>query len=246
MRLMSDVPLGMFLSGGVDSSAIAALMKRMVPTPVKTFSVGYQRGALQRTGVRAPGRASASAPIITKSPSGMERFLQCAAAAGLARRRADRLALQRVAVFCFEAGGRAGEGGADRRGQRRTVRRLSAGIRYYLFNQRWADRYRHCAGRRCAQRSARSIDSSRAALRRLAAQAAAHRSWAASADIESLYLDNFYSAFSAAEQRGDARRHPGRARDPYANYLRYWNARGAAPAIAACCMPIRKPIWWSC
>jgi len=38
---MSDVPVGMFLSGGVDSSAIAALMKRITPGPVKTFAVGY-------------------------------------------------------------------------------------------------------------------------------------------------------------------------------------------------------------
>jgi asparagine synthase (glutamine-hydrolysing) len=42
MRLMSDVPLGMFLSGGVDSSAIAALMKNMVSGPVQTFAVGYR------------------------------------------------------------------------------------------------------------------------------------------------------------------------------------------------------------
>ena len=41
MRLMSDVPLGVFLSGGVDSSAIASLMTRMVDSKVKTFSVGY-------------------------------------------------------------------------------------------------------------------------------------------------------------------------------------------------------------
>jgi asparagine synthase (glutamine-hydrolysing) len=40
-HLMSEVPLGVFLSGGLDSSTIAALTKKMVDGPVETFSVGY-------------------------------------------------------------------------------------------------------------------------------------------------------------------------------------------------------------
>ena len=40
-HLMSDVPLGLFLSGGIDSTGIAALMTPMVREPIRTFAVGF-------------------------------------------------------------------------------------------------------------------------------------------------------------------------------------------------------------
>lgn len=54
LHMLSDVPFGVFLSGGVDSSGMTAAMTRIDPTPFKAFTIGFPGSAIDES--RAAGR----------------------------------------------------------------------------------------------------------------------------------------------------------------------------------------------
>jgi asparagine synthase (glutamine-hydrolysing) len=195
-RLMSDVPLGMFLSGGVDSSAIAALIKRKTSGPVKTFSVGYREAEFSELSYAAEV-ARAIGTDHHETVVGMEDFFRAlpeliwhedepiAWPSSVSLYFVSKLAAQQVKVVLT------GEGADE----------LFAGYARYswqLLNEKAMRSYRFVPPPVRKWVRGRIADSSllSASLRRKLGHTIVGRD----ESFESVYLDNFYAAFSAQQQ----------------------------------------------
>jgi asparagine synthase (glutamine-hydrolysing) len=215
---MADVPLGMFLSGGVDSSAIAALITRMVPGPVKTFSVGYDEAAYSELGyAQQVARHLGTEHYETRV--GMEQFFQALPKliwhedtpicwpSSVSLYFVSQLASKHVTVVLTGEGSDELFGGYER-------------YRLQLINQRWADRYGVVPG---ALRSLiRGQLETNALLPGSLRRKALHTFAGRSNSVESLFLDNFYCAFSE-EQQSALFGNSGPRTSPYAAYMKYWD-----------------------
>jgi asparagine synthase (glutamine-hydrolysing) len=222
-HLMSDVPLGVFLSGGVDSSAVAALMTRQRSEPVETFSVGYT----EQTYSELPFARMVSDHIKSKHNEVLVSEQEFFGAlphliwhedepivwpSSISLYFVARLAREKVTVVLT------GEGADE----------TLAGYTRYAFTLKNAamDRaYRSFVpdfARRVLRNQVASSSLLGATLRRKLEHTFVGKdgnSWA------SFYFDNFFSAFSAVEQNGLLNEEFAREAAPstaYKNVLDYW------------------------
>ncbi|HVT92745.1 MAG TPA: asparagine synthase (glutamine-hydrolyzing) [Bryobacteraceae bacterium] len=225
LRLMSDVPLGMFLSGGVDSSAIAAIMKRKTSSPVKTFSVGYRESPYSEL-TYAAQVAQAIGTEHHETVVGMSDFFNAlprlvwhedepvAWPSSVSLYFVSLLASQQVKVVLT------GEGADE----------LFAGYERYrwnLINRRAARFYSILPSG--VRASIRDTLTGSPLLRAKLRRRLGHTVLGRDSSVESLFLDNFYAAFSSKEQ---SRILGSRSGPVYGNYLRYWNARPGGGTLA--------------
>ena len=137
LRLLSDVPLGAFLSGGIDSSLVVAAMAEASPSRVVTTSVGFDENGVQRARIRARRGARIWAPSRTRRSSPPD-IARAAAEAGLALRRAVRRLVGGADLLRLGGGARARDRGAVGRRRRRAVGRLRAPPRRAVGTRRRA------------------------------------------------------------------------------------------------------------
>jgi asparagine synthase (glutamine-hydrolysing) len=221
-HLMSDVPLGVFLSGGLDSSAVAALTTKIRKSPIETFAVGYGEEQFSEL----PFARQVAEHIGSKHHEvrlSREEFFQLLPQlirhedepivwpSSVALYFVARLARERVTVVLTGEGSDETLGGYTR-------------YAWTLKNARMDSVYRSMMPEFLRRAVSRGLDA-------MPMSAAFHRkldhtflmrdgsSWA------SFYFDNFYSAFSAKEQEElltDASKSI--AGDAYAGSMKYWNS----------------------
>ncbi len=223
LRLMADVPLGMFLSGGIDSSAIAAVMSRMVDSPIKTFSVAFaEREANELEYARLVASAfKTEHHEVVVSPEDFFAALPqlvwhedepLAHPSSVALYFVSRLAARHVKVVLTGEGSDETLAGYER--YRKTIYNLSFGARYHQFT---------------TERMRRAIYSPFAGLspgsrvRQKLSRTFLHLA----PDIESLYFDNF-AVFTRDMQRGlltgETKERIGpEGLDPYREMRRYFD-----------------------
>jgi asparagine synthase (glutamine-hydrolysing) len=214
LHLMSDVPLGVFLSGGLDSSAIAGLIQRAVTRPVQTFAVGYSETKFSELGY-ARRVAAALGADHREVVVGMDDFFGAlptliwhqdqplAWPSSVPLYFVSKLAAQHVKVVLT------GEGSDE----------LFAGYERYRWldvNQRWAARYARVPDQ--VRRAVRAWIAASPLLGAGLRRKLRHTVLGRELGFESLFLQNFYCAFEAGV-RCD-------------NYMSHWNARPAASSLA--------------
>jgi len=225
MRLMSDVPLGMFLSGGVDSSAIAALTRRLTNGPVKTFSVGYAERQFSELGYAAQVAHAIGTEHHEVQVSIDDFFNELPKLiyhedepitwpSSVSLYFVSRLAARQVKVVLTGEGSDEIFGGYER-------------YRWNLMNTRAASAYGVLPRfvRKALSHQLQTSSLLRAPLRRKIR----HSFLGRDATVESLFLDNFYCAFSRDEQNGLLGSPPEAV---YGNYLRYWQTRDENSLLA--------------
>jgi asparagine synthase (glutamine-hydrolysing) len=228
-HLMADVPLGVFLSGGIDSSAIAAVMSGMGRGPVKTFSVGFaEREANELEYARMVARAfNTDHHEVIVGPDDFfavlprliwheDEPLGHLASAPLYF--VSELAARHVKVVLTGEGSDELMAGYYR--YWKTIYNLSLGARYH----RWMPE----TLRRAARNGIDRLPDGSSLRRRLSQTFLAR-----TPDIESLYLENF-SVFSRAQQlrmlTPEARDRAGEL-DPYAAPRHYFNQSDATTTL---------------
>jgi asparagine synthase (glutamine-hydrolysing) len=214
MRLMSDVPLGMFLSGGLDSSAIAAIMSRRMSSRVQAFAVGYAETAYSELPWARQVAQTVGADYHEVSV-GFDDFFNALPSlvwhedepvnwpSSVSLYFVAKLAAEKVKVVLT------GEGSDE----------LFAGYaryNHFLRNRGMMDAYRAVPGflRTAIRGQLRNSSLLSATLRRKLM----HTPLGREDSVESLHLDNFCCAFSREQIHALAG-----GGDPYASFLKYWN-----------------------